>query len=320
MQPNALLAKVQPDDKVVAFPYERDADGAILLNPDRIRPLPNQPRKVFRRIPELAESIRTCGQHEPGRVILLKGEKDFDAELVDGERRLRACRLIGVKFRAWPESGIKDQEEQFERSFIANFGKEDHDCIEIAHSIKRMMTKRNRSLKEIAMMAGKSITWAFQHLSLLNLHEDVQKMLVPGENEDEDSERRLTFSLAQLLVKFPQEKQVQAALKISKDQMGIVKARRYILQLARDTGIKVVSHERRPHAQFQSLMNLSEKLRDSVGVFLDMNDRELDGMMEGVHPESKVTLLERLVEFDNELVQLIEVLTKKVGKTLKKPV
>jgi ParB/RepB/Spo0J family partition protein len=301
-------SNVVPKEEVTPFPHERDEDGALLLNPNRVKPFSENPRKVFRRVNELAHSIKICGQQQPGKVRLIVGDKNYDAELVDGERRLRACKIAGVKFRAYPESGIANTDDQFERSFIANFGKEDHDCLEIAHSIKRLMDKKNRSLQEIADMAGKSITWAYQHLNLLGLHPKVQEMLVA--DEDQES-ARISFSLAQNLVKLPQDMQVRTANDIVKGKMNQVRARRHVLQIGRTSGKLIVSGRKGLNKSFASLMRMSENLSDSLGIYLDMSDKELTELF-GVAPESaKAMLRERLVKFAEDLCQFIDVVEKK---------
>ena len=70
------------------------------FDPARVRPLPGLPRQRFAGIEELAASIRRVGQRTPGAVTLVEGDPKVEAQLVDGERRLRACRLAGKPFRA----------------------------------------------------------------------------------------------------------------------------------------------------------------------------------------------------------------------------
>jgi len=64
----------------------------LLLDPFRVKPFADQPRKRFRGIEQLAKSIRLVGQVTP-IVVTPCRESGFDAELVDGERRLQACRM-----------------------------------------------------------------------------------------------------------------------------------------------------------------------------------------------------------------------------------
>ena len=97
-------------------------DKLLLCTGSRVRPLPGQPRKRFGGIRELAASIVEIGQATPGIVTLVTDDPAFDAQLVDGERRLRACRLAGRPFRAEVrEDG--DDESIFAASFAANFGR-----------------------------------------------------------------------------------------------------------------------------------------------------------------------------------------------------
>ena len=116
------------------------------FNPRRVRPLPDQPRKRFTGIKELAASITEGGQAVPGIVTLVGDSPDFDCQLVDGERRLRACVLAGVEFRAEVRAG-GSVEDIFVASFVANFGKQDHDCIEIAEGLSRMQRGGRASIR-----------------------------------------------------------------------------------------------------------------------------------------------------------------------------
>ena len=64
---------------------------------DAIRPNPYQPRRVFAQdaLEELCASIKQYGLLQPISVRKL-GSDSF--ELIAGERRLRACRMAGMKF------------------------------------------------------------------------------------------------------------------------------------------------------------------------------------------------------------------------------
>ncbi|HZY72959.1 MAG TPA: ParB/RepB/Spo0J family partition protein [Edaphobacter sp.] len=145
------------------------------FDPQRVRPLPSQPRKRFTGIRELAESIKEAGQITPGIVTPITDDPKYDVQLVDGERRLRACKMAQIPFRAEVREGA-DPEALFAASFAANFGKQDHDAIEIAEALARIQ-KSGKTIEQMARLAGKSTTWVSQHLSLLKLHPWVQEML-----------------------------------------------------------------------------------------------------------------------------------------------
>ena len=70
----------------------------IMIGVDRIVPNPAQPRRLFtdEAILRLADSIRIHGMIQP--LCVRRPDKDSEVyELVAGERRLRASKLIGMK-------------------------------------------------------------------------------------------------------------------------------------------------------------------------------------------------------------------------------
>jgi hypothetical protein len=291
----------------------KDEDGAVHFDPSRVQYYANNPRKTFRRIPQLADSMLGAGkQVTPGVVILLHGDKEFDAVLVDGERRIRACRHIrgnidkNWHFRAFINSSIKDERSHFVESFTANFGKEDHDCIEIAHGIRRLQGM-GFTLGEIGKMAGgKSAGWASQYLNLLKLHPTVQQMLVPGENDEADADRTLSYALAQRLSSLPHAQQLEGAKVIAANGMRQSKARRYIMQLGRKAG-KVAFTGRKRSEGMSSLLNLLESTLDTIGIYKDMTPEELDLMFRAASYPEKRLLLKRLGGLAEDIVLLSKV-------------
>ena len=79
-----------------AAPPKRDLARSLFLLPvDSIRPNPDQPRRTFRReeLQELTLSIAQVGLIQPLTVRQAPG----GYELISGERRLRACQLLGLR-------------------------------------------------------------------------------------------------------------------------------------------------------------------------------------------------------------------------------
>lgn len=290
--------------------YSKDDKGAFVMEPKRVREFDGNPRRTFRGISRLAASIKQLGQRVPGQVILTPEDPDYDAELVDGARRLRACREAGVNFRGYPVGEIGDMETQFSHAFFANYGKEDHDCMETASGIARLLAS-GMTLEQIATGAGKSITWASQHNRLNSLHPQVQEMLVPGEDEEDDAKRFLTLSLALLIVPLPAEIQLRVAREITDGKMNLAQARRHTLRQLREAGHSPTKHTC-GRKQARSLGSLGERLRDSVGVYLDMPDSELDQMIQSTGVAVQLHMLKAMSELHEELGQLVEVLGKKI--------
>lgn len=324
---------------------ERDDDGALLLDPDKVMPFRKKPgkspfgnpRRRFRTIPELARSIGEVGQAEAGLVIVID-TPEFAVELVDGERRLKACKLAGRKFKAYPTT-VRDPLEQFKISFARNFGSEAHDCLEVAEAIKTLADNGQSHMQIADTAGGKSITWVTQHLNLLKLHPDVQSMLVEVPDDDEDGDGtadraiqaiqrnskkrenfKLTFSLAQLLVPLPESRQLGVARHILAKRMTMDSARRYIFGILRESSQNGNGHafavpHRRPAKQFGSLQSLAARMRDKVGVFIDMHDEELSKVLADRPRPELVRILANLRQFQAELEVLTDSLTGKIQPT-----
>lgn len=269
---------------------------------ERVRPLPGQPRERFRGIKELAESIAEIGQQQAGIVTLVSDDPQFDAQLIDGERRLRACKMAGVPFRA-EIADAADAETIFAESFAANFGKQTHDAIEIAKALSRMQST-GRTIEQLARIAGKSTTWVTQHLSLLQLHPDVQKMMIPGPRD----EYRLTFSLAQLLVSCNEADQLRIARKIvAGEGMGMAQARRMILkERARQGDKNAYANKKGPARSIETIESILEDCSNRIGVYLDMPPAQLNAMIDAVDNRSKLLLIELMDGFNDNIAGLAE--------------
>jgi ParB/RepB/Spo0J family partition protein len=284
------------------------------FDPWRIRPLPGQPRKRFRGIKELAESIAECGQQSPGIVTLVDGDAEHDAQLVDGERRLRACRIAKTPFRAEVRPAV-DAEETFVASFAANFGKQDHDVIEIAEGLDRMK-RAGKSMEQLARIAGRSVGWVQQHLNLLKLHADVRAMMIPSETDDDDRPA-LTFSIAQILVPVEPDQQLALAKRITAGEgMGLASARRFVLRERSEAGDETAyagrNNRRRSIDVIESiLVDLSER----IGVYLDMPGSEFRKVIDQADNVTKRNVIKSIEEAAGNLDMLAPVIRERLPKT-----
>jgi ParB/RepB/Spo0J family partition protein len=287
--------------------------------PDRVRPLPGQPRKRFAGIRELADSISEIGQSCPGIVTLVKDDPAADAQLVDGERRLRACKLIGVPFRAEVRDAAS-LEDLFVASFGANFGKQEHDAIEVAEGLARMQAA-GKTMEQMAKIAGKSISWVANHLNLLKLHPSVQRMMIRGGNEyqgreaDEEQKPHLTFQLAQLLVAVDEAKQIQLARKITDGEgMSLSGARRMILQVRHKSGDKAAYSGGRRGLSLGGIERAVTQFADRLGVYLDMPGMELNRLIDCLGTREKRELIDQLGDMTESLTILAESIEKRMPK------
>jgi ParB/RepB/Spo0J family partition protein len=143
----------------------------ISVRCDQIDPSPANKRKGrLLRIGELAESIRQHGlMQEP--LVRPLGDR---FEMVAGERRWRACCLIGetisVKVRELSD------EEAHELTFAENHDREDLEPIEEAEFIQVMLND-GKSVEEIASRFGRSVQWVAKRSKLINLTPQIKELL-----------------------------------------------------------------------------------------------------------------------------------------------
>ncbi len=142
-----------------------------------IRPNPYQPRKTFNEqaLEELSLSIKNYGVFQP--IIVKKSIKGYD--LIAGERRLRATKMAGLNtIPAIVKEFTDDQMREI--SLLENIQRENLTAIELAWAYKGIIDNLDIRQEDLAQKIGKSRSHITNTLGLLNLPEDVQKMILDG--------------------------------------------------------------------------------------------------------------------------------------------
>lgn len=156
---------------------------------DEVRPDPHQPRTYFNAaaLKALAKSIQTIGQRTPIEVRRLPDGSTERYEIIDGERRLRACRMAGVPtIRICIEASDLDHQQQHFLSVVSNFHREGHTHIEISNALAYQVATRKQDgaqageiIEELAGSLGKSTPWVYQYLQLQKLIPELQEKMHP---------------------------------------------------------------------------------------------------------------------------------------------
>lgn len=143
-----------------------------LINHDCILPNPNQPRVRFdySELEGLASSIRTSGLLQPINVRPLEGGK---FELISGERRLRAARMVGLTKLPCIVMDISDGQSAL-FALIENVQRQNLDFFEEAEAIERLTSEHGLSQEEISKKLGKAQSTLSNKLRLLRLPEDMR--------------------------------------------------------------------------------------------------------------------------------------------------
>jgi ParB family chromosome partitioning protein len=139
---------------------------------------PFQPRTSFNEdsLRELASSIKELGVIQPITVRKL-GYNQY--QLVSGERRFRASKLIGLE--TIPSYiRIANDQESLEMALVENIQREDLDPIEIALSYQRLIEEIDLTQEEMSDRVGKNRSTITNYLRLLKLDPIIQTGMRDG--------------------------------------------------------------------------------------------------------------------------------------------
>lgn len=170
-------AAASSGEVVVSVMSESDKGRVLQIDPAKISPNPMQPRRNFNEpeIAELAESIKLYGLIQP--LIVTRNNGGY--ELIAGERRLRAVKILGLSV----VSAIvrqADEQQKLELALVENLQREDLNSIEAALAYRKLIDEFNLSQDELAARLGKSRPVITNTLRFLNLPEEIQEALIVG--------------------------------------------------------------------------------------------------------------------------------------------
>lgn len=140
-----------------------------------ISPNPDQPRTHFKKeeLEELATSIEKDGLLQP---ILVRTTEKGTYQIIAGERRWQACKLLNLKT---VPVRIKeaDDDKALELALIENIQRSDLNPIEEAYGYRRLMERQNMTQSDVAQSVSKGRSTIANALRLLELPEDAQQLL-----------------------------------------------------------------------------------------------------------------------------------------------
>ena len=148
------------------------------INVDKISVNPFQPRSNFNNssLQELSVSIKNIGIIQP---ITVRKIDNNTYQLISGERRLRACKEIGLKKIPAFVREANDQ-DSLEMALVENIHRQDLDAIEIAISYQRLIEEINLTQEELSDKIGKNRNTISNYLRLLKLDPIIQSGIRDG--------------------------------------------------------------------------------------------------------------------------------------------
>ncbi|MGD1978472.1 MAG: ParB/RepB/Spo0J family partition protein [Akkermansiaceae bacterium] len=251
-----------PDARVELRPGESVTQVAI----DDLVPSPLQPRKNFpeETLTELKNSIAELGIIQP----LIIRKVDGKMELIAGERRWRASRLLGLETVPVIERPSSDQ-EVLEMALIENLQRQDLNAIEEAEGYVRLARDFNLKQETIAQRVGKSRASVANTMRLLDLQAPIQRHVADG---------HLTVGHAKAIlgVKQPRE-QIAVAEQILRQNMTVRAAEKFV-QNYQKSGTSKSSSSRKPVDPH--IVAIQNSLRDHFATHTTIHHGEKKGKIE----------------------------------------
>lgn len=197
-----------------------------------VEPSLTNPRKYFdaAKLQELADSMRASGIHQPLLVRPLPGNRVADTafepnslklravkpthEIVAGERRYRAAKLAGLASVPVLVRHLTDA-EALEAQVLENLNREDLTALEEAEGYEQLMQFSHLTSDQVAAKVGKSRSYVYGRLKLLDLAPEGRDALRTGQ---------IDASVALLLARIPdtavQAKALQSIVGVTGDPYG----------------------------------------------------------------------------------------------------
>ncbi len=200
---------------------EAALNKVVELPVNQIVPNPNQPRLIFDdyELSQLAISIQQNGILQP--ITVRKKENDSESiyELIAGERRLRAAKLVNMELIPAIVIDIDDQKSSI-LSVLENIQRTDLNYIEEAFAIKNLIEHYGITQEETASKLGVAQSTIANKLRLLKLS-DSEKALV--------LRYKLTERQARSLLRIGDENlRIEVIKKIESLQLNTAQTEKYI--------------------------------------------------------------------------------------------
>ncbi|MEM7179411.1 MAG: ParB/RepB/Spo0J family partition protein [Spirochaetota bacterium] len=245
---------------------------SILLNP-------TQPRKTFSEnsIQELASTIKVHGLIQP--LVVLK--KDSNYELVSGERRLRACKIAGLK-KVPVVIKNYSEEERLEIAIIENIQREDLNPIEEALAYQTLIEKLSLKITEVAERVGKNRTTVSNLLRLLQLPDSIKEFVKQGKISEGHVRPLLSIG--------DKKKMLEVANEIIAKSMSVRQVEDYVSKLTDTEKIVNIGKKQDP-----SIAKIENKIRTKFSSRVSISHNEKSGRGKIVFNYANLDDMERII-------------------------
>lgn len=256
-----------------------------------IHPNLNQPRKFFaeEELFALAQSINENGLIQP---ITVRRTNDNTYEIIAGERRFRACKLLGIDKISCVVMKCTDNESAV-LALIENIQRADLTMFEEALGIQSLIDEYSLTQTEASKRLGRSQSAIANKLRLLRLTEEERETILKN---------NLTERHARALVRIESLKQRQAILaKIVRENLNVNKTEILIDGIIGESG--------------KSTAAKSEKrlVVKDVRIFVNTINKAIDTMrMSGINACAQKNEYDEYIEYTVKIPKQAAIKTNKV--------
>ena len=284
---SALLSDAKEDivsikdenaDKLVGNILEIELE-AIAVNP--FQPRTNFNQEALR---ELASSIKELGVIQPITVRKLEGNT---FQLVSGERRFRASKLIGLKsIPAYVR--LANDQEMLEMALVENIQRKDLDPIEVALSYRQLIEEVNLTQQQLSIRVGKNRSTVTNFLRLLKLDPIIQTGIRDG---------FLSMGHGRALINIQEQGiQLEVYQKIIKDNLSVRQTEELVKGIKEGHSVenKTVAKKEIPEYLINGIKEISAYLGHKVDV--KVSGKEKGKIIIPFHSEEDFKRIKKLLE------------------------
>lgn len=250
------------------FSKNKVVNNVVSIPVCRIIANPNQPRVIFLQedLKDLAESIKTNGILQP---LTVRVNSKGKYELVAGERRLKAAKIVGKK--EVPCIILKTSTEQSAiLALMENLQRKNLNFFEEAFAINKLIEKWQLTQSEVAAKLGKAQSTIANKLRILKFSgEQKRKILLAG----------LTERHARALLKIEEDKALDKVLNyVIENKLTVDRTEEYVnnfLKCGTDRKVKIIPVIKDVRI-FTNTLNHAVKLMRKAGVNCKVKKQETD--------------------------------------------
>lgn len=250
---------------------EKIVNKVVQIETDKILPNPYQPRRDFEDLEGLAQSILQNGILQPLTVRRENGE----IELVSGERRLRAAKMIGMETVPCIIVEMSGRNSAV-MALIENIQRQDLSVFDEAEAIAKLIDFYGMTQEDAAVKLGKSQSTIANKLRILKLDQETKNKI---------TEYGLTERHARALLKLPEERRVEVVEAIHNRNLNVEATERLIETMMNK------------QTEIESLRKRSVVFKD-VRLFVNTINKAVEMMKAaGINADSKKIQQEDFIEY-----------------------